>query len=67
MVEHVAQERDVVRPAAADHGARPGTKSFSELDPVAVRVVDVDDPHRVVQLEDDAYVDPLSLAARRRP
>src|SRR6187200_1358902 len=32
---------------------------FSELDPVAVRVEHVDDPHRVVQLEYDSDVDPL--------
>ena len=54
--EHVAQEPDVLDVALADRSL----DLLGELDPVAVRVEDVEQPHLAVQLEHDADLDPAS-------
>ena len=58
-MEHVAKEADVLVAASPDdHGDASSRHVLGELDPVPVRVEDVDEPDLAVQLEHDADLDP---------
>src|SRR5262249_54231394 len=62
VLQHVAQEPNVLRPSLADHAlslSSAGGDVFCELDAVAVRIEHVQEAHLAVQLEDDADLDAL--------
>src|SRR5690242_1776996 len=65
VAEHVAEKRDVARAASPDHGTslRLSGNLFGKLDAIAVRVVDVEQPHLSMELEDRSDLDPLGAEA----